>query len=497
MTAIGSTTRSSRAIPLLVRDGLDDHQVETFSSQLSDYRVKVVDSVFEAIYETGTTRDNRPISSVIISERTRFEHRDIVNAFKTMDPGVRLILIIDEGGAGRIQDAVNSGFSSAIALPFRSSELKTVVTGMPEPNHPLEAQPAPSGGPKKTSNGHEEKTRKREIIKTERATRALEKTRPQSEKRQKLQTPATESTPSAVSGVEPEPEEIELIRSMVERGQVVEQALTLIEHRTGLEKLHFIPIEPSENRSEAQVESILRHDGTVVSVDCEHGNLGHLATEQTDQHLILAPWAPWLAQWILLQLHTDELEQMAWTDHLTGAGNRRALERILDSALVRASEEAQAVTVMYFDIDNFKQYNDRFGHEAGDNVLCETVQLLSSVIRRGDHVFRVGGDEFVVVFADPSGPRSPSSTPPESIEQMAVRFQQQVGNLQLPQIGVDAPGSLSISAGLVTYPMDGLTTRELLSKADKRALKSKRSGKDVITFGPTVGDFKSPPPKNQ
>ena len=58
---------------------------------------------------------------------------------------------------------------------------------------------------------------------------------------------------------------------------------------------------------------------------------------------------------------------------------------------------------MVFDIDNFKSYNDLYGHEAGDEVLCETVGLLRATIRRGDHVFRIGGDEFVVIsaIADP------------------------------------------------------------------------------------------------
>ena len=110
-----------------------------------------------------------------------------------------------------------------------------------------------------------------------------------------------------------------------------------------------------------------------------------------------------------------------------------------------------------------------------------------SVIRRGDHVFRVGGDEFVVIFApDPAGPRSACSSPPESIEQIASRFQHQVGSLQLPQIGLNAPGTLSISAGMVSYPWDGQDSEELLRKADQLALESKRSGKNVITFGPAA-----------
>jgi two-component system cell cycle response regulator len=139
---------------------------------------------------------------------------------------------------------------------------------------------------------------------------------------------------------------------------------------------------------------------------------------------------------------------------------------------------------MVFDIDNFKTYNDLYGHEAGDQVLCETVELLRATIRRGDYVFRIGGDEFVVIFSDTEGPRGEHSAPPESVEQIAHRFQAQVCDLRFPQLGVDAPGTLSISAGLATFPWDGHDGPSLLRHADQLALESKRSGKNAITFGP-------------
>jgi diguanylate cyclase (GGDEF)-like protein len=139
---------------------------------------------------------------------------------------------------------------------------------------------------------------------------------------------------------------------------------------------------------------------------------------------------------------------------------------------------------MVFDIDNFKTYNDRFGHEAGDEILCETVRLLTSVIRKGDRVCRIGGDEFAIIFADPEGPRSAGSAHPESIETIARRFQDQVCKMRFPKLGVEAPGTLSISGGLATYPWDGADATALLRKADQLALESKRAGKNALTFGP-------------
>ena len=96
---------------------------------------------------------------------------------------------------------------------------------------------------------------------------------------------------------------------------------------------------------------------------------------------------------------------------------------------------------MVFDIDDFKHYNDDFGHAAGDDVLAETVKLLNSVIRAGDRVFRIGGDEFVVVFADPEGPRELGSHHPRTVETIANRFQDQITRMKFPKLGLDAPGN--------------------------------------------------------
>ena len=155
----------------------------------------------------------------------------------------------------------------------------------------------------------------------------------------------------------------------------------------------------------------------------------------------------------------------------------------MQRTLKDAVRERRAVTVMVFDIDDFKRYNDKFGHEAGDEVLIETVRLLNSVIRSGDRVCRIGGDEFVVIFSDPEGPRELGSHHPRSVETIASRFQSQITQTKFPKLGLDAPGSLSVSGGLATFPWDGTTAEALLRHADSLALESKRAGKNVITLG--------------
>lgn len=198
----------------------------------------------------------------------------------------------------------------------------------------------------------------------------------------------------------------------------------------------------------------------------------------------LASHAAWLGQWFALRQQQEELREAAFTDDLTGAWNRRYCDRFLGTAIAQAAASRGSVTVLVFDIDNFKQYNDRFGHAAGDDILRETVRLLKSVIRPTDRVCRVGGDEFVVVFHEPQGPREPGSKPPANIGEIAHRFQRQICEHRFPKLAEKAPGTLSISGGLATYPWDGRTAQELIERADQLAMQGKLQGKNAIMFGP-------------
>jgi diguanylate cyclase (GGDEF)-like protein len=137
-----------------------------------------------------------------------------------------------------------------------------------------------------------------------------------------------------------------------------------------------------------------------------------------------------------------------------------------------------------FDIDNFKQFNDLYGHAAGDDILIQVVKLMRSVIRPTDKVCRIGGDEFVVIFWEPTGPRTATSRPPSDIYALAQRFQSEIANHKFPKLGREAPGALTISGGLATYPWDGANAAALLAQADELSLQSKRQGKNAIALGP-------------
>ena len=142
-----------------------------------------------------------------------------------------------------------------------------------------------------------------------------------------------------------------------------------------------------------------------------------------------------------------------------------------------------------FDIEDFKTYNDRYGHMAGDEILHETARLMQSLVRDHDVVARIGGDEFGVIFWDPAGPRRANSAHPHDPVAVAKRFQKAICSARFPKLGHEAQGTLTISGGLAGFPWDGYTPDQLLDRADKMAMRSKQQGKNAITFGPGAQRF--------
>ena len=175
---------------------------------------------------------------------------------------------------------------------------------------------------------------------------------------------------------------------------------------------------------------------------------------------------------------TESLHQLAVTDHLTGAYNRRYFYARTDEVLDEAAAHGLRVTLLLYDIDDFKRYNDRYGHAAGDEILRETAALMKSICREHDVVARIGGDEFAVLFWD--APRAPGSARLKSAFDLADRFRRTVETLEFRSLGSEAKGVLTISGGLASFPADGKTCRDLLRQADKAIKAAKKSGKNAI-----------------
>ena len=264
-----------------------------------------------------------------------------------------------------------------------------------------------------------------------------------------------------------------LVEAMLAGRSVLEPAIARINLRLDREDISFTKDKESSGLP------VMIGDHLAGKLECSDQ---HWA--MSDGHQPLQHQADWLSKWIKLELQQAELRNSAFTDSLTGAWNRRYFSRFLDAAIAQSRSARQPLSLMLFDIDGFKHYNDTYGHAAGDQILIETVKLLKSVIRPSDRVCRVGGDEFVVIFYEPGGPRDPKSKPLESVYQIATRFQRQICTHRFPKLAGEALGTLTISAGLASFPWDGHDADSLLNQADMLAMESKRQGKNAITLGP-------------
>lgn len=177
---------------------------------------------------------------------------------------------------------------------------------------------------------------------------------------------------------------------------------------------------------------------------------------------------------------TESLHRLAVTDHLTGAYNRRYFYHFTDQLLRRARADRFRVTLLLFDIDDFKRYNDTYGHAAGDDILRETIGLMKQVTREHDLIARIGGDEFTMLFWDAEPPRRPDSRHPQDARALAGRFVDALKAHEFASLGPEAKGILTISGGLAAFPWDGRNVRELLRHADVALRQAKESGKNAI-----------------
>lgn len=199
-----------------------------------------------------------------------------------------------------------------------------------------------------------------------------------------------------------------------------------------------------------------------------------------------------------------ELEKLATEDDLTGLKNRRYVREFLSQVIERSDGRNLHVTLLVFDIDDFKHYNDAYGHAVGDHVLKQAAIMMLRCCREHDVVGRIGGDEFAVVFWDKSDKeqstgnndakpsserRNTDSGRPVEAYIMAERFRKEVCSAELSFLGPDGRGELTISGGLASFPKDGKTVGELFEQADKVMLEVKRTGKNRIAL---VGKTEAP-----
>jgi diguanylate cyclase (GGDEF)-like protein len=188
-----------------------------------------------------------------------------------------------------------------------------------------------------------------------------------------------------------------------------------------------------------------------------------------------------------------ELEKLVIEDDLTGLKNRRYVREFLKQLIVRAKKDDMKITLFVFDIDNFKHYNDMYGHAVGDTVLKQAGLMMCRCCREHDVVGRIGGDEFAVIFWDcpadsdadkivqkPTAERRKTSEHPQEALFICERFRKEISSTEFSLLGPDGKGELAISGGLASFPKDGSKVEELFKQADLAMLEAKRSGKNRI-----------------
>jgi len=171
------------------------------------------------------------------------------------------------------------------------------------------------------------------------------------------------------------------------------------------------------------------------------------------------------------RLHA-EVKRMAMTDVISGLANRRAFDDILEAEIARASRYRHQLSLIILDLDSFKEYNDRWGHPAGDVRLREVADLLRLKVRDPDVAVRYGGEEFAIIL--------PNTSKMGAIK-LAERLRKAAEGSSPYKNGDRHPiPGYTISLGVATFPDDATSIEELLLMADNAELMAKRLGKNRV-----------------
>ncbi len=166
-----------------------------------------------------------------------------------------------------------------------------------------------------------------------------------------------------------------------------------------------------------------------------------------------------------LQKALKQLEELATTDGLTGLSNRRQFQNFLADAVSRFHRNGKPFSLLLFDVDHFKQFNDGFGHQAGDQVLKKVGSILRKTARSNEKPARYGGEEFAIVLEGASG---------DSAKLAAERFRVAI------QDGKWAHREVTVSVGISTFEPH-LSEVEFIERADQALYESKRKGRNCST----------------
>ncbi|HEV7389519.1 MAG TPA: diguanylate cyclase [Gemmatimonadaceae bacterium] len=164
-----------------------------------------------------------------------------------------------------------------------------------------------------------------------------------------------------------------------------------------------------------------------------------------------------------LRKKNEELELLSTTDSLTGLSNHRSLMQRLDQEVARFRKEKRGFSVLVGDVDHFKQYNDAFGHPAGDEVLQRIAEIMRESTRKNDCCARYGGEEFVIVLPDTAAADALDTAEHIRARVAAKKF---------------SGRKMTLSIGVATFPDDADDAEAIIAVADEALYQAKREGRD-------------------
>ncbi len=182
---------------------------------------------------------------------------------------------------------------------------------------------------------------------------------------------------------------------------------------------------------------------------------------------------------LALETANQRLKRLVAVDALTGIANRRHFDRALDRELRRARREKLPLSLIFLDLDEFKRFNDTYGHARGDEVLRVVAHTLDETFRRGgDLVARYGGEEFAVVLPGVDARRAAL---------YAERLRRRIWRLALAYEASNVADRVTISGGVATVPPETIASADdLLRAADKALYRAKCQGRNRIASGTLV-----------
>jgi diguanylate cyclase (GGDEF)-like protein/putative nucleotidyltransferase with HDIG domain len=161
-------------------------------------------------------------------------------------------------------------------------------------------------------------------------------------------------------------------------------------------------------------------------------------------------------------------KQQATTDELTGVFNQNYFHQRMEEEIARSTRFGEVFTVIFLDIDNFKQHNDNAGHLVGDQIIRNIGQTIKNNLRESDLCFRYGGDEFAIVL------------PKTSLEGSGVVAQRILD--EIPKLKTVSKIPLTVSLGIASWPTDGVLKNDIIHSADAALYHSKHKGKNCVNL---------------